>query len=361
MDFLQAEIEKKRKQLASSAGASDEGPQPKKYFRRGDLEKERERKYLEEQAQLEKEREEKKRKRIEEAAESERKAEEARKQRAQEKYESANPEIFSITEEEVAKRLREKYQPVRLFAESDHERKVRLRALELIEERNERHRNELARILKDMGCDVDLEALKKRATELDARDAAAKAVEKQEQAVEQSMAEEDPMIDLGDIKGNPAKVYRQLHTYFRILVGEWRCAMDERPEDIQRSRQGILAAETQRQSAEFLEPFFTLLKQASLKEDMFPRVAEIAYYAQQREYMKANDAYLKLSIGNAAWPIGVTMVGIHERSARQRLHSPSGAHVLNDEATRKWLQAIKRCLTFAQTKYPPSDPSKLMG
>ncbi len=30
-----------------------------------------------------------------------------------------------------------------------------------------------------------------------------------------------------------------------------------------------------------------------------------------RSYQKANDAYLRLSIGNAAWPIGVTFVGIH--------------------------------------------------
>lgn len=30
---------------------------------------------------------------------------------------------------------------------------------------------------------------------------------------------------------------------------------------------------------------------------------------QKRQYQKANDSYLRLSIGNAPWPIGVTMVG----------------------------------------------------
>jgi len=30
---------------------------------------------------------------------------------------------------------------------------------------------------------------------------------------------------------------------------------------------------------------------------------------------------LELAIGNAPWPIGVTMVGIHERSGRARIFS----------------------------------------
>jgi len=42
---------------------------------------------------------------------------------------------------------------------------------------------------------------------------------------------------------------------------------------------------------------------------MLVRIAEIVYYMQKRQYQKANDSYLRLSIGNAPWPIGVTMVG----------------------------------------------------
>ncbi len=38
-------------------------------------------------------------------------------------------------------------------------------------------------------------------------------------------------------------------------------------------------------------------------------MAEIVHFMQKRQYQKANDAYLRLSIGNAPWPIGVTMVG----------------------------------------------------
>ena len=57
------------------------------------------------------------------------------------------------------------------------------------------------------------------------------------------------------------------------------------------------------------------------------------------------------------------MVGIHERSAREKLHeSEKGkAQIMSDEGTRKFLQSIKRCLSFAQTRWPPEDPLQLMG
>ena len=41
----------------------------------------------------------------------------------------------------------------------------------------------------------------------------------------------------------------------------------------------------------------------------------------ERNYTKAGDFYIQMAVGNAPWPIGVTMVGIHERSAREKIHS----------------------------------------
>ena len=55
----------------------------------------------------------------------------------------------------------------------------------------------------------------------------------------------------------------------------------------------------------------------------------------------------------------MTSVGIHERSAREKIsHVMNGAaHVMNNEATRKYLQALKRLLTFMQRAHP-TDPSR---
>ena len=56
------------------------------------------------------------------------------------------------------------------------------------------------------------------------------------------------------------------------------------------------------------------------------------------------------------------MVGIHERSAREKLNeNENAAHIMSDEVTRKMLQGIKRCLSFAQTRWPPEDLGQLMG
>lgn len=54
--------------------------------------------------------------------------------------------------------------------------------------------------------------------------------------------------------------------------------------------------------------------------------------------LQANDAYLSMAIGNAPWPIGVTMVGIHARTGREKIFSQQIAHVLNDETQRKYIQ-----------------------
>jgi len=128
--------------------------------------------------------------------------------------------------------------------------------------------------------------------------------------------------------------------------------LDQRPDELKRSTPGKLATATQAQSAEYLRPFFKSLRQKALEPDVLMRITEIAELMIKREHMAASDAYLKLSIGNAPWPIGVTMVGIHERSGREKIFSAQVAHVLNDETSRKWIQSIKRIMTFAEKKYP---------
>lgn len=53
-----------------------------------------------------------------------------------------------------------------------------------------------------------------------------------------------------------------------------------------------------------------------------------------KEYVKAHDKYLEIAIGNAPWPMGVTMVGIHERSGRSKIFS--------SQIARKFYLKIRR-------------------
>lgn len=86
-------------------------------------------------------------------------------------------------------------------------------------------------------------------------------------------------------------------------------------------------------------------------------MVKVVQCGMKRDYLAAMDEYIRLAIGNAPWPIGVTMVGIHERSAREKICTNSVAHIMNDETTRKYLQSVKRLMTFCQHRYP-TDPSK---
>ncbi|KAI8384760.1 Prp18 domain-containing protein [Radiomyces spectabilis] len=166
-------------------------------------------------------------------------------------------------------------------------------------------------------------------------------------------------IDMELIRKDRDQLYMQIYTYLVHTLDEWEEAMDARPEEEKRSGQGKRAAVMQKQTAEYIKPLLRQLKKRTLEPDILARVMEITHHMQHRRYRDAQDSYLRLSIGNAPWPIGVTMVGIHERSAREKIFSNQVAHVLNDETTRKWIQSVKRLMTFAQSKYPPYTLSQI--
>jgi len=376
MDTLKAEIELKRKS-SNTAEATEGQPTTKKYMRKGDL------------AKLEAERQQAEEKRkIEEA--SKMMADQAKQQRTTEgqrewslqakqqgnsgsgtpnpqteaEHES-QPELFNVSNEEAVRRLRNKGQPIRLFGESDKERRLRLRALQLIEERTEGGRNELMQALEGVEGKMDLEVLPKHAN--DPKPNHPKSAPPAQGSGHSSDADLEPnqdaqvTVDLNLIKTDPRKIYPQIYFALKRVLKEWEQSMAERPDHIRRSAQGKLVAATQKQSAEYLKPLFKSLRKRELAPDVLQAVAEIVHYMQTREYIRANDAYLRLSIGNAPWPIGVTMVGIHERSGREKIFSNNVAHVLNDEVSRKYIQSLKRILTFAQTKRPPDDLARKMG
>lgn len=161
-------------------------------------------------------------------------------------------------------------------------------------------------------------------------------------------------------KAGRAYLFRQLASYFTMVLREWEVAL-AREEGTRDTFAGKAAVNAMVSSRENMVPLFRKFEKGELDDDVLKPVVEIVKAAQERRYVDANDGYLRLSIGKAAWPIGVTMVGIHERSAREKLHDGERGHIMSDEVTRKYLQSIKRCLTFAQVRWPPEDIRQLMG
>ena len=160
-------------------------------------------------------------------------------------------------------------------------------------------------------------------------------------------------------------LFRQLASYFDMVLSEWQFALGRRNKEVKETSAGKQAYNSFLAARENLRPLFKKLETKELAPTLLVAILEIAHLAQTKRYVDANNAYLRLSIGKAAWPIGVTMVGIHERSAREKLHETekkgNQAHIMSDEVTRKMLQGIKRCLSYAQTRWPPDDIGQLMG
>ena len=147
--------------------------------------------------------------------------------------------------------------------------------------------------------------------------------------------------------------------FFRALLKEWAMELRGRDEAVKRLAAGKVATKTHKQCKDYIRPFFKQLKSQQVPPDILLATRRIVCFCEQREYVKANDLYVQMAIGNAPWPIGVTMVGIHERGGRDRIKSNKVAHVMNDEMMRKYITSIKRLMKFTQTKRP-TDPSKMV-
>ena len=134
--------------------------------------------------------------------------------------------------------------------------------------------------------------------------------------------------------------------------------MNDRPDDFKRSLAGRNERKTVKQCKDYIRPLFQLCKRRQLEEGLLQKLFQMVQFCEQGEFVRAHDAYMDVAIGRAAWPIGVTMVGIHARTGRAKIESSNVAHVMNSELQRKYLTSVKRLLTYEQTKRTDVDPSK---
>eukprot|EP00904_Undaria_pinnatifida_P000177 jgi/Undpi1/1015/HiC_scaffold_10.g04479.m1 len=149
-----------------------------------------------------------------------------------------------------------------------------------------------------------------------------------------------------------------VRTFFRGLLKEWEMDLNKRPDHVKRTVQGKLETKTQKQAKDYMRPLFKLCKQKALPDGILNNLVTMINFMKEGEFVRANDIYLLTAIGNAPWPIGLTMVGIHERSGRERISSKNVAHIMNNEAQRKYLVSVKRLMTYLQDKRTDIAPSK---
>lgn len=307
MDFaalMSKEISKAKGSDASKTSSPDKSNEspaepPKKYMRRGDIEAARVAAYNAEQERLRQEREERlahKRKLEEEEADRQREreekkrklAEESRKMREEEEEAKERarrrrlglPELppksesegtpgpdgageEDIEEEELIQRLRGLDEPARLFGENHRSRLRRYRRLA--------HRS--AQKLSDGPIPTTLEPVPGGQMIIPA----------------QIPKEQDDRLFL----------LRQLASYFNMVLSEWELALAKRDVTVRQSFQGRQAYNAMVQARENMKPLFRRLEKADLEDGLLEPIVEIVHKAQQRKYVDANDAYLRVSIGKA--------------------------------------------------------------
>jgi pre-mRNA-splicing factor 18 len=152
--------------------------------------------------------------------------------------------------------------------------------------------------------------------------------------------------------------HKRIYKHFKGLLKQWEHNLNERSDDVKRSLAGRNETKKVKQCKDYIRPLFQLCKRRQLDTNMAQKLYDMVVYCERGEFVMAHGVYMDIAIGRAAWPIGVTMVGIHARTGRAKIESSNVAHVMNSELQRKYLTSVKRLLTYEQNQRTDVDPSK---
>ncbi|KAF5397540.1 Pre-mRNA-splicing factor [Paragonimus heterotremus] len=386
MDLLKAEIAKKRNYLESNKLVGDN-----KYFKRSALREQEEKEYLAKSKRNKDNSEEQ----IDSSWFNKNEEENLLLKKFEERSREEREKGKLMPRKEVVRILRERNQPIRLFGESDYDTFQRLKRLQLLEPESKGMRNDLIAALDKVddaedeefyssgrgrtaadaqSGDTPVSDVKTKETVLDAEeiermkmDLARFVVYREGTATDDAtstvvaISKLTPVTITAELEeGFREKVTDHVLRYLKFLLSKWGHALNARPKEEKLSYSGKIASATYTQTVEYVKTLLRALQERCCRDDILDSLVKIITLMMDGNYLKANDAYLELAIGNAPWPLGVTNHGIHSRTAQEKIHAKNVAHVLNDETQRKYIQAIKRLMTQCQ-KFFPSDPSKCVN
>lgn len=271
--------------------------------------------------------------------------------------------LKALSTDEVRKELRNLGEPVTLFGESDAER--------------------IDRCVEARASNADTRHENSFRLQSSTRDA-----DEKSEASDTNKKTSAPLTVIthfsDDSSLTPTKV---VYKYFRNLMKIWDHDLSNRTDAEKNSARGTssfclvriilifagkMEIRTYKQCKDYIKPLFKLCKQNEVPVDILENLSAIVRFCEAGDFRSAHDRYslfrcrylcvmmcryLRAAIGNAAWPIGLTMVGIHERTGREKISTSKVAHVMNNERERKYFTSVKRLMTFAQNKRPDIDPS----
>jgi len=336
MDFLKQEIERKKRQIAEKNVLQPN----KKYFKRGDLAAVQEAEYLAKYGPS-----------IEDIEELEEKKKEALKEKGEIDAEDA---LYPLPREDVITKLRDKGEPILIFGETEDQANLRLRSLEIGEGDSFKVKNTGNNFVEALKK-VDKEYLKAFAAD----DATSDDKNKMELKLYNTNRTWSELRELAtDLRrGDHKHDEMVVSEWMKVIMTMWGHELNSRHEMEKITVKGRMDGALFKQTKGYLKPLLKMLRKGNLSDDIRDSLTSMVKYIMHRDYIKANERYMEMAIGNAPWPIGVTNAGIHARPGRERIFSKHVAHVLNDESQRKYIQGLKRLMTKCQ-QYFVTDPSR---
>lgn len=264
-----------------------------------------------------------------------------------------------LLRQEVIRRLRERAQPIRLFGETDEDSYMRLKQLEINEPDMS---NGLGNDFKAAMDKVNEEINNTCERSMDSASSEQKAnvsttelntnIDEMRQLV-QELSPSNATSDERVI----AKDCEIISKFLRFILESWGKELNNRPFEEKTSQAGKNVSARYTSTRANMKPLFRSLRKNNISKDILRQLKLIAKDLVAKNYKDATSHYLEMSVGNAAWPMGVTMVGIHARTGREKISQNNIAHALNDETQRKYIQGIKRLITQFTSQYP-TDPSR---
>lgn len=290
----------------------------------------------------------------EQEQEQEKHAEQNEQQKGGASISEAEPEsslenvVFKLPAKEVMRRLRLRNKPITLFGEDDRMRAERLKALEESEpmeydSASGGSGNEMHKLLRTMSLKYNVKLIhvcgmkdyddddsdkRKRKGEDDDNDNEGEDDEKEEEEGTQGQPaakrkkNEDALLSLKtgsfeDSKDDQPNT--KIYKFFKRLLKEWYAVVSNEDGSARKTQASIKELFAFNQCVNAMEPLFKMLMEGGLPEDIFIHISIIVDKLKERKYIEADEEYLRMAIGNAPWPMGVTNVGIHDRVAREKI------------------------------------------
>jgi pre-mRNA-splicing factor 18 len=121
---------------------------------------------------------------------------------------------------------------------------------------------------------------------------------------EESEKDEFLMGDISKLETISLDNNHQILKFLKILFQEWKKETVNTSDPLMRK-----ICQNSDKDIEPLFEMFALISDQEISPAM-KHVKDIAVWIKNREYVKANDVYLRLAIGNNPWPIGIYIINI---------------------------------------------------